>query len=127
MEPSSLRLQHALRECSFCFLSDVANGASLVWVVPRSRNPFISSDFRELSELYDDISFREVRESLFDLNSFSAARVSGFDQKVAQMLAGKILDVINCGRLEYEHGFRCIVLQSTLQQVLSKCPVAVKQ
>ena len=121
MEPSNLRVQRALRECSSCFLAGVVDGASLVWEVPRSRSQIWSSYVRELLQLYDEQSFRELSESFMCLNSFFPTRVSGFDQIVAQMLARRVLNATNSGRPEYEQCFRCIVLKSTVQQVLSRC------
>ena len=121
-EASNLRLQRALRACSLAFLADVANRASLAWEVPRSRTQIWSSDVRELLQLYDEQSFRELADSFVHLNTYFPVRVTGFTLIVARMLAGKILRVINCGRPEYEHCFRCIVLKSAVQQVLSRCP-----
>ena len=119
-EASNLRLQRALRGCSASFLADVANAASLVWQVPRSRAQIWSSDVGELLQLYDEQSFRQLADSFCRMDAYHPVRVTPFNIVVARMLAGKILSVINCGRSEYEHCFRCIVLKSAVQQVLSR-------
>ena len=121
-EASNLRLQRALRGCSLSFLADVATGVSLAWEVPRSRTQIWSSDVRELLQLYDEQSSRKLMESFVHLDTYFPVRVTGFAFIEAQMLADKILSVINCGRPEYEHCFRCIVLKSAVQQVLSRWP-----
>ena len=120
MEPSNLRVERALRECSSRFLAGVVDGRTMVWEVPRSRSPIWSPYVRELVELYDEHSYRELRDSFMRLNSYFPARVSSFDRIVAQILARGVLNVTNSGRPEYEQCFRCIVLKSTVQQVLSR-------
>ena len=125
LEPANLRLQHALRACSTCFLEAAQDGASLAWEVPRARSQMWSSDARELLQFYDQDSFGALEHSFLHLASYTSSCLDfGFDQTVSRMLASEILKVTNSGRPEYEQCFRCIVLQSTVEQVLLRCPVA---
>ena len=124
LESSSFRLQKALRACSSCFLEAAQDGASLAWEVPRARSQMWSSDVLQLLHFYDEHSSRVLAHCFLELASYTSGRVHGFDQTVSRMLASKILNVTNSGRPEYEQCFRCIVLQSTVEQVLFRCPVA---
>ena len=125
LEPSTLRLQRALRSCSTCFLESAQVGASLAWEVPRARSEMWSSDVRQLLQFYDEDSFGWLKHCFQHLASDSTSRLDfGFDENVSRMLATQILQVANSGRGEYEECFRCIVLQSAVQQLLFRCPVA---
>ena len=124
-EPSTLRLQRALRSCSTCFLESAQVGASLAWEVPRARSEMWSLDVRQLLQFYDEDSFRWLKHRFEHLVSDSTSRWEFvFDEDVSRTLATQILQVANSGRAEYEECFRCIVLQSTVEQVLFRCPVA---
>ena len=125
LEPSTLRLQRALRSCSTCFLESAQVGASLAWEVPRARSQMWSPDVGQLLQFYDEDSFRWLKHSFQHLASATPSRLDfGFDENVSRMLATQILQVANSGRAEYEECFRCIVLQSTVEQVLFRCPVS---
>ena len=119
LESSNLRLQRALRACSSCFLESAHDGASLVWQVPRARTQMWSPDIRELLQFYDEQSYRVLEHSFLDLGQEITSFLDfEFDETVSRRLASEILNVTNSERPEYEQCFRCIVLQSTVEQVL---------
>ena len=103
--------------------------SALVWEIPASRALVRCAATLQLLEFYDERSSCEMYEFLVRGGFFprdERAQIfssSGMHVPMLRVLARKIVNALNCVEGDdYEQRFRCLVLQCTVEQVLSTCP-----